>query len=333
VKDWMRAQPWLAAALAGSLLAGLALGVWGSHREAENTRLRAQLDRETRAWNALARAPVAPTAANAAAAEAHLAALEGQSARLRAGLAARGSWDPTPAFRGAEELYFDLLGMVEEQRAAFAAAGIRCERAEQFGYGQVVRAQQVALGPEDPALAMTRLHRQRQALAATLDALRAAGPERLLGVERTPLMPLEAGQVARLDDHFLIASAVTAAVPGAIETYGLRVRFEGRTATLRDFLETVRAGRRPLVVRSIEVGPAGAGSGAGVGATTRGASPSMAPTSPFATLSTARRSEETARGEVPIVEANTSVFTVVLEGYALLEPGAAGANGEGALSE
>ena len=315
----MQEQPLLAGALLGSILGGLALAVWGWQLNAGNQRLARQLTRQISAWNDLAARSPAPVAANIAAATLHLSDLEGQSRRLRQGLEAQGDWDDTPAFRGLEDVYFDLVGMVERQRGAYEADGVAISGDEQFGYGQIVRAQQVVSTSEDADVTkkwIQRLHRQRQALDAVLTALRRAAPAELLGVDRSPLQPLDPAVVERTEDFFVVDPAVTAAVADSIETYGLRVRFEGKTAVLRAFLAELKSTRRPLVVRSIEVRPAVSES-----VSRRTARPATRTGSPFAKMRIDRASERSeASSDVPIVADNDSIFTVEVEGFALIAP-------------
>ncbi|MFP4281972.1 MAG: hypothetical protein ACLFU2_05065 [Opitutales bacterium] len=309
------------------------LVIWGRLLGGEADRLEHALQREQATWHALATAPVAPTAENVAAARAHRGELELLVARLQDGLTAGAGWAPVPEFGGSEDLYFDLVSMVERQRREYTAAGIGFGEGEQFGYGQIVYDQQVRLPKGISSLErrrlLVRLHRQRQALEAALVALREAGPEEVRAVERTAVLAPADERVGVPEDIFRVDPMVTAEVTGILETTGVRLVFVGQTKVLRDFLGSVQAAPRPLLVRSVEVRPAEE-PGRAPGGRIHAASPFVAFAGP---REEAARADGLASPARPIVAANRSVFTVVVEGFAILEgTGAKAARGEEAPS-
>lgn len=319
MKPWYRENPWLAVILSASMMSALGLAFAAWHLESGNSGRGAKIEQEMAEWNRLATASPAPTEANLKAAVRHLEELQALGARLRLGVWAQGTWRPATAIENAEDLYFDLVSMVERQRMAYQVADIGLARNEQFGYGQVLRAQQVVMVDDDPverANCFERLVRQRQAIEAILDALLRAQPSALLGVDRVPMQNEDPSVIERSEDLFLIDPSISAAVPAAIETYGARICFEGKTAALRSFLSNIQTAGCPLVVRSIEVHPAE--NRRESARRDRLPPPGQVSGSPFITLAQSHPKEsETESRTVPIIEENDSIFTVVLEGYAL----------------
>lgn len=94
-----------------------------------------------------------------------------------------------------------------------------------------------------------QLDMQRHILSYLLDKLYESKPHSLVLVERELL---EAGEDAA-KNSFKIDDAITAKVPGAIDTMGFRVTFSGYSDSLRNFLNQLRKFDLPIVVRSIQV--------------------------------------------------------------------------------
>lgn len=295
------------------LYAGLIVG--GIRLRNAGKVLEAELAYEHRLWRELAERPLTPSKENLAATHSHLAQTRAQVDRVEAAVAPLGEWPPPRTFAGVEELHFELLNFVEEQRAAFERAGITLEAGEAFGFGQVIRQQEIGLvgaeGSIEAARVLSRIDRQRHALAYVLGLLLEAKPEHLLGVERVPVQVFPNDDTEKADDLFVMAPLATAAVEGAIQTSGLRIRFVGKTEALRLFMGKLTRFERGIVVRSIEVQP--------------GETPSMrrvagVPASPFVGLGIPlRQDDESDHAIESIVESNESQFTVVLEAFELVD--------------
>ncbi|MFT3831526.1 MAG: Amuc_1100 family pilus-like protein [Opitutaceae bacterium] len=165
------------------------------------------------------------------------------AARARVTLA-RAEW-PAPAVgdAGMDRLgaYAELVGYAERSRAAADAAGVTLEPAERFGFARFA---QEAPSTEETAEVLA----QQKVLGRVLDALFAAGPERLRGVWREatsggPTEPASA-EWCRLEATRSVRVAPLAT------TRAVRVVFEADTACLRRFL-TRLVDEPGLVVREV----------------------------------------------------------------------------------
>ena len=151
------------------------------------------------------------------------------------------------------------------------------------------------------------LDKQRQILSYLLDKLYEAEPESIVSVEREVLeLKSEDSSSAK---GFAIHSAITARVPGAINTLAFRLAFTGYTDSLRRLLNDLAKFDLPIVVRSIEVDrPSGISTTAKVPANNDldtffgvfggGSNPEV------------KAPEE---AQEPVISENISIFTVVLE--------------------
>lgn len=98
---------------------------------------------------------------------------------------------------------------------------------------------------DDPAV-VPQLDKQRQVLSYILNQLIASDPAGIQVVEREILGDAK-------DAGFQINPAISARVPGAIETLAFRVTFTGYTPALRKFLNNLAQFDLPIVVRSVDV--------------------------------------------------------------------------------
>lgn len=297
----------------------------------------------------LSEAAVAPSEANVAEARADRARTVAIAADLLASLTeARTPLEPR-SYGGAQELYFEVAAFLERMRAEASQNGVALAVDEQFGFGAFVAARQIILpGPEDSAeskAVMAGVDQELQALDLIVPALLGSGPTSLRAVERTPVNSVATDDDEALGaDLFRVDPLLTAAQPGAIRTLGFRVVFTGRTHVLRDFLGQIAALPSSIVVRGVEVAPADdrrstnrAPAGQNASSSSAPASnPTPAPASPFALFGNPSRNSgkggsSPASGEaesasapvpaaVPIVDANLSAFTVILEYYEVLPP-------------
>lgn len=151
------------------------------------------------------------------------------------------------------------------------------------------------------------LDKQRQILSYLLDRLYEAEPESIVSVEREAL-ELK-GEDSASTKGFGIHSAITARVPGAINTLAFRLAFTGYTDSLRRLLNDLAKFDLPIVVRSIEVDrPSGISTTAKVPANNN-------LDTLFSFLDGGSNSEVKAPDEAqkPVISENISTFTVVLE--------------------
>lgn len=158
--------------------------------------------------------------------------------------------------------------------------------------------------PDDSGKVAT-LDKQQQILSYLLTQLIAADPESIDKVQREVLEDTSNAKT------FAINDAISARVPGAIDTMAFSLTFTGYTYALRDFLNSLAQFELPIVVRDIKVkrpsgsqtvaAPAAAG-GAGFAfdlfeqGTSSGAAP-----------------ESSSDDREVVIEDNISQFTIILE--------------------
>lgn len=163
---------------------------------------------------------------------------------------------------------------------------------------------------DDPKRSAT-LDKQRQILSYLLDKLFEAGPASILTVKRE-VLELNAGQKGG-DQSFQISQAISARVPGAIDTLAFSLTFTGYTDALRIFLNNLAKFDRPIVVRSIEVKrPTGSQT------TTAPAKNSL--DSIFGAFAGTGSEGALKEAQKPVISENISTFTVVLEFIEIVLP-------------
>ncbi|TVP75737.1 MAG: hypothetical protein EA353_13340 [Puniceicoccaceae bacterium] len=182
-----------------------------------------------------------------------------------------------------------------------------------FGFEQYI----TEATPLSDSQANPVLDKQRQIISYLLNQLLAANPQSIVSVHREVReRPAATGRGAGSGREgsgggFSISPAISASVPGAIDTLGFSLTFTGYTDTLREFLNRLAKFELPIVVRSIEV------------------SRPAAPTAERSTRAAAGRNldsifglfegnagatEEAPReAQKPVIAENLSSFTVVLE--------------------
>ena len=318
-------KPLVLALAAFGLLAlgGIAFSViaHGQHRRAQNL-----ADRAARQLIALQGHPVSLTPASVARATANREALSRQLDQLNAELQREtaGTIPDLSPFSNPQDLYFDIVAMTEALRREAASAGVQLAdgASEQFGFDDVIRRGSAPEHEERHAV-----FRDRMAIEYLVRALYAAQPQALVGVQRERAESPTGGNTGArsrrnsattgLGDAFAVDPSVTAAVPGAIGTQGIRLVFTGRTASLRQFLATLAEFERPLVVRSVEVTPANPERTA---ARPEAARPEPSRSGgPFSFgFGTPSPAETAADAPVPMVRDNLSRFSVTLESFRLL---------------
>jgi hypothetical protein len=178
-----------------------------------------------------------------------------------------------------------------------------------FGFEQYISEAPVPQGAEK----VSQLDKQRQILSYLLTQLISAGPQSIEAVKREVL---EGGSESA-QKGFLIASAVSARVPGAIDTMAFSLTFRGYTDSLRQFLNSLARFDLPIVVRSIQV-TRPSGSETVVAPPRRNKPASFLDffddeDSPAAAGNSPSGNQPPAEAQKPVIEENVSQFTVILE--------------------
>ena len=158
------------------------------------------------------------------------------------------------------------------------------------------------------------LDKQRQILSYLLNKLYDAEPESIVSVERE-VLELKAGGNGSAKG-FAINPAITAKVPGAINTLAFGLTFTGYTDSLRELLNNLAKFDLPIVVRSIEVErPSGVRTTAKVPASNN-------LDAFFGVFGDGSDSEVDVPEEAqkPVISENISTFTVVLEFIEIVLP-------------
>lgn len=188
--------------------------------------------------------------------------------------------------------------------------------------------------PPDREAAIPLLDKQRQILSHILDQLIASNPDSIESVKRGLVErgSREKRQRGENEDGggFQIKPAISARVPGAIETMAFSVTFTGFTDSLREFLNKISEFKLPLVVRSIEVErPSGGettierpGNGGGLD-DIFGSFDDSEGEEPEGELELEGR-QLPSEAQKPVIEENVSRFTVVLEFIEVVLPEAKG---------
>lgn len=187
-----------------------------------------------------------------------------------------------------------------------------------FGFEQYI---DEATPLADPKRSAT-LDKQRQILSYLLNKLFAAGPASIVSVKREVLerKPAAGSSSDRGDRGFQINKAVSARVPGAIDTLAFSLTFTGYTDALRNFLNNLAKFDLPIVVRSIEVKrPSGSQT------TSAPAAKNNNLDSIFGVFGAAdsEPEEQVQEAQKPVIAENISTFTVVLEFIEIVLPAAA----------
>jgi hypothetical protein len=180
-----------------------------------------------------------------------------------------------------------------------------------FGFEQYVK----EATPFDDKKVVALLDKQRQILSYLLNKLYDANPDSIVAVKREVL---EQASSAKGNDQagFAINPAVSARVPGAIDTLAFSLTYTGYTDSLRQFLNELAKFDLPIVVRSIEVErPSGK-------KTTAAAPKANNLDAIFGAFggtadATDKQPEE---AQKPVISENSSTFTIVLEFIEIVLP-------------
>ncbi len=224
----------------------VAAGWWLWRQRETVERAKADLGAREAEWRALVQSQPAPTETVAAAIEAEVARGEREGKRL---WRMSGLQEPSsPLLEGRmEEAFFEIAGLVERMRGRAAECGVKLSEGERFGFAEYAK-----IGPDASRVAEVR--RQRRLAEAVLEALFAAGPRELMGCGRGRSVEEESRWAMRSgEEEFEIDRRLTLAVPGVLGATAYRVRFIGRTETLRALLNRLARSELAMAVREVEV--------------------------------------------------------------------------------
>lgn len=242
---------WFTGAAAMLAVAGVALDMVLAQRcRTESARLTSQ---ERVAEEILSRDP-SPTSENLGAVAGWLKAERAHWATELARWPARttASGTATPA-----DLYFQISALTAAWREAARWQGVVLKAGERFGFAEFAQR-----GPERSEL--EAVARQLRAVDCLLTALFASKPQSLVRLQRERLEPKSAGKEAtrgigggKTDDFFDTGRSRSLDTLTMLEATGLRVEFTGHTESLRQFLGRLAESGNAVIVRQLEIEPAG----------------------------------------------------------------------------
>src|SRR5690606_11791253 len=147
------------------------------------------------------------------------------------------------------DAFFDIASFIQEYRRKAAEAGVAISANETFGFGAYS-----TTGPAEDQLAS--VYKQRLIVAHILDELFQAGPQDLISIRRPGEGSSQGGQ-REGGGPFSLEPKFSVAVADMATTLPFEVVFTGHTKTLRSFVNQLSTYEVPLVVRKVEVTPAG----------------------------------------------------------------------------
>ncbi|MGJ8648867.1 MAG: hypothetical protein ACSHX4_00785 [Opitutaceae bacterium] len=273
---------------------------------------------EAQLKNLLVASP-APSAQNVAAAEQNVADLVDELEKIRLNLQ-RGS-QMTVSRDGVRVMSSIQQFLSEYQRRAATFTDAEGEvtplTESNFGFGFELYLEKGE--PIQDKKANMAMDKQRQILVYLLDKLLTANPTAIKAVERELLEVKKTGKEAKAtaQSGFKIASAISARVPGAIDTLAFSITFQGYTDSLRIFINSLAQFDLPIVVRSIEVDRPQGSETVAVAKPSGGGLEDLfggfGGTSPAS-------AEEPKEDQKPVISENISTFTVVLEFIEIIIP-------------
>ncbi len=317
-------QPLFWTLVALPLLGACVLAALGFSKRAENREALRRTAQTARSLEAVQAAVPSPVDTSVHALETEIRRLHALRDDARSALTSERGLEPTPDYRGPEELFFELAGFTERMGAKCADSGVRVPEGTGFGFRDILERGRLRFDTADAAArvpAMASLNRQRQVLEHLLMRLVDAEARSILLVRRESVELEPAAQRLREPELFRIDPLASARVPGAVETLAFEVTFEGHTAALRDFLTNIASPEFPLAVRGVSVEPATPEADrterpAGTGGTARGRAPT--PFEIFGTAAPDNGASEPAPATVPLVRDNLSRFVVTIEYFEVI---------------
>ena len=242
--------------LAGSVLAFLEFGQVAAARET--------IEKSERRIRNLETATPAPSKDNVRASERNIAALETRLDEIREDLERGAIIETSEDGIGVMAAINQFVANYQNRAASHVsdggeAAPIDLPSDFAFGFEQY-RDKSPML---DDQGAVRVLDKQRQVISYLMDRLFESDPQSIVKVEREVLeiaAPKPEGERRRrrrgqeaVESAFKIDPATSARVEGAIDTLAFSITYEGYTASLRKFLNSLSNFDLPIVVRSIEV--------------------------------------------------------------------------------
>ena len=176
-----------------------------------------------------------------------------------------------------------------------------------FGFQEYIDEAKPLTDPKRSAV----LDQQRQILSYLMDKLIESRPASLVSVEREVLEQVEGQQSVQ---SFQIDKAISARVPGAIDTLAFRLSFTGYTDSLRSLLNNLAKFDLPIVVRSIDIQRKGEIKN------TTASTNSNNLDSIFGAFGGSNDEEAPKEAQKPVISENISTFTVVLEFIEIVLP-------------
>lgn len=249
--------------------------------------------------------------------------LKSMRTNLEQGSRMKTSSDGIQVMASIQQYISDYQRKVQENtREEEEAAPITVPEDFAFGFEQYINTSSI---PDDPEV-IPVMDKQRQILSYLLNTLFEANPHSIVSVRREVVenkAKPEDGRERNRDrgQGFEVNPAISARVPGAIETLGFSLTFTGYTDSLREFLNSLAKFELPIVVRSIEVDRA----------ETRAVTQTPAQNSSNldaifgafggeAESAEANEPQEPQEAQLPVIAENVSSFTVTLEFIEIVLP-------------
>lgn len=308
----------------------------------DNDKKEKKLNDLLRQYNALRTSIPTPVTENIEASKRNVEELESHLKQMHESLISQTSAITDQSMRGID-LLGEIQGFIIESRKK-AEQGtpsedptkenhkINLKDNEAFGFALYSGA--TARPPSDDLAPI--VNKQLDIIRYLLDKLYEAKPTAVVAIERESITsapqvavinrPASATSTSNNDDLFAVSPAITAEVPGSIETQGFRFVFQGYTNSLRKFLNAIAAFELPIVVREVQVKSIEAVAVIGNSRTNRTATPQNAEDIFNALFGGANASnnqpteaETTPSKFEPVVQDILSEFTVILEYIDIVE--------------
>lgn len=245
--DLLKRNPYFFGFCIGSALISIALAVLIFVESEKLSKAKVQIASTDGQMKALMYANPAPTNKNVKAAKENLEELQERLKntyqQLQQGAYLNTNEDGVSVISSILRYISDYTKLVKNHIGADSApAPIKVPDQFTFGFEKYFKSTLIPEGEIVP-----ELDKQRQILSYILDKLIAADPTGIQAVRREDL------ENPSSDEGFEIDPAISARLPGAIDTLAFQVIFTGYTPSLRKFLNNLAYFQLPVVVRSVEV--------------------------------------------------------------------------------
>lgn len=313
----LKKNPIFSASVGVCVLAFLGLGYMAFSASGDLKKSKKQLNGAVREYNAAATAEVAPSQENLEASAENLEALERQfsvvSGELRKGTRLTSTDDGiavTTAIRDYIRKFQRYAANPVDSDGELSDTEIVIPEDFAFGFSDYYPTTEIPDDPEEVAY----LGKQRQVLNYMMTKLMDARPKSIQMVEREYYKAESdenetSNQGSQASQGFVVDPAVSAAVPGAIDTMAFRLKFTGSTDSLRQFFNNLNTFDLPIVVRSVEVTRA---SGEGISVETDKDGGLEGIFGGFGESSDSTAAQNAAARE-PVIIGNNSQYTLIVE--------------------